>query len=199
MKKTEKITKYIVFKNDIKEVTSIGIDDSYEYKSDEVLGEFIVSGIVKESSFGNPKGNFSEIYNFDYKFDNNVSNIDAEIIDFTYDIIDNRIKIEIEYSISYDEIENSIEELLNDDNIEVIDFRDEEIKETKKEEPVILEPERDLSDDDFIMYHVYVVNINDSFESISNKYNISIENIKLYNEISELKPGIKLIIPCSND
>ncbi len=44
-------------------------------------------------------------------------------------------------------------------------------------------------------YKVYIVKENDSLDSIIADYNVSLETIEIYNDISELKIGDRLIIP----
>ena len=49
--------------------------------------------------------------------------------------------------------------------------------------------------DTYATYNVYIVRDGDTIESIIDKYGIDIEELKKYNDISELKLGDKLIIP----
>ncbi|MDD2505680.1 MAG: LysM domain-containing protein [Bacilli bacterium] len=50
------------------------------------------------------------------------------------------------------------------------------------------------SDENFITYHVHTVVPNDTVESICNKYNISLNDLKKLNNIDELTINMKLII-----
>ncbi len=59
--------------------------------------------------------------------------------------------------------------------------------------------ESTLETDEFITYHVHIVREGDTFESISSKYNCSLETIKEYNNIEALEIKSKLIIPDSKD
>lgn len=54
------------------------------------------------------------------------------------------------------------------------------------------------NDEKYISYFVHIVRENDTLETISMKYNVSIDDIKQYNDIENTIPG-KLIIPFSND
>ena len=47
----------------------------------------------------------------------------------------------------------------------------------------------------YVTYNVYIVRDGDTLESIIDKYNIDIDELKKYNDLSELKLGDKLIIP----
>ena len=47
-------------------------------------------------------------------------------------------------------------------------------------------------------YCIYSVQEDDTFEKITSKYNIKKEEILLYNDVVDLNPGIKLVIPDVN-
>lgn len=49
--------------------------------------------------------------------------------------------------------------------------------------------------DEYVTYHVHIVKENETLENIIKTYNISIDYVKEYNDITELKIGDKLIIP----
>lgn len=50
-------------------------------------------------------------------------------------------------------------------------------------------------DDEYVTYHVHLVKENETIEQIITMYNVSVEYLKEYNEITEIKVGDKLIIP----
>lgn len=49
--------------------------------------------------------------------------------------------------------------------------------------------------DTYVTYHIYIVKNEDNIDNICTKYKVSKEDIALYNNIEEIKPGTKLIIP----
>lgn len=49
----------------------------------------------------------------------------------------------------------------------------------------------------YVTYNVFIVREGDTLESILEKYNVDLEELKKYNDLSELKLGDKLIIPNS--
>lgn len=49
--------------------------------------------------------------------------------------------------------------------------------------------------DTYVTYHVYIVKEQDTIDTIISKYNTTKEKIMLYNQLDEIKPGMKLIIP----
>lgn len=51
----------------------------------------------------------------------------------------------------------------------------------------------------FVTYYVYIVREQDTVDSIIEKYQTTRENLSSYNNLSEIKVGSKVIIPCSNE
>ena len=47
----------------------------------------------------------------------------------------------------------------------------------------------------YVSYNVYIIREGDTIETILNKYNITEEELKKYNDLSNLKLGDKIIIP----
>lgn len=54
-------------------------------------------------------------------------------------------------------------------------------------------------EDSYATYKVYIVRENDSLESIVEKYNVSIDELREYNNIDDLKLNDKLIIPSRSE
>ena len=80
----------------------------------------------------------------------------------------------------------------------------ENIKEEKKEKKIEMEEKINSLFNQFskesevyVSYNVYIVRDGDTLESIIDKYATSVEELKKYNDLSELKLGDKLIIPNS--
>ena len=105
------------------------------------------------------------------------------------------------------------DEMISDDVKEELDTKDEIRKETKKIEE-IKEDEEDNkidkteevnkkiktlfntdSDEKYITYQIYIIREGDTVESIVAKYDIDVEALKEYNDLSDLKLGDKIIIP----
>ena len=53
--------------------------------------------------------------------------------------------------------------------------------------------------DTYMTYYVYIVKEDDNIDKILNKYNVTKEELSLYNNIEDIKKGTKLIIPSSNN
>lgn len=57
----------------------------------------------------------------------------------------------------------------------------------------------DTREDEYITYHAYVCTELDTLDSIANKFKISVETIKNYNNLDNITTGMKIIIPGSNE
>lgn len=155
--------------------------------------------------------------------------INIEIDDFKYEPIKDILKVNIDLLITCDEKEslesmlesdeNIIEEKEEDENMEndnldnYIDnyFNSEEVKTEENVKNSIKDNEINMSDNisnitnnfvnenKYYTYKVYIVRNGDTIENICNKYNTTLEELKLYNNIGELNVGDKIIIPQIND
>ena len=54
-------------------------------------------------------------------------------------------------------------------------------------------------EDSYATYKVYIVRENDTLESIVEKYNVSLDELREYNNLDDLKQNDKLIIPSHNE
>ena len=79
---------------------------------------------------------------------------------------------------------------------DTIIFEEEQQKTSKKEFNLF---ENIDNSDTYVTYYVYIVKEQDTIDSIMKKYNIDKESISLYNNLEEIKPGMKLIIPNKNE
>lgn len=68
-----------------------------------------------------------------------------------------------------------------------------ENKQDKIDENMIINSIND--EDEYVLYHVHTVGISDSIESITKKYNLSVNTLKEYNTFDTLELNMKLIIP----
>lgn len=57
----------------------------------------------------------------------------------------------------------------------------------------------DSRENTYITYHIHICDESDSIDTISMKYKISIDTIREYNGIDIISPGMKIIIPCSDE
>ena len=223
MKKSLKLERELLFKNNIKEIISISLDSNYKIKEKELVGEFIINGDYKlhEISLNKEKFNFKIPFKVELDDDIDEETVKLEINNFIYDYKTDELIVNIEYDVVGDKKEiivfedkeslnefllnrevevidnktDEIEELLNNDNREDdIEFRNTEIKEeTIKPDDVI--NKIDKPKDNFITYQIYKIKENDTLESIVLKYKTSIDELKEYNDLSNININDKIIIP----
>ncbi len=259
MKENLKIEKELLFKNNIKDITSISLDNDYKINKQQITGNFIINGEYKihEISINKEKFNFKIPYSYDINNDIDTSTVKVDITNFTYDYKKDELLVNIEYKITGDrkdvllfDDEESLDDFLKRNEVEVISDRidnikkeidevnnnelkkDNEEKENKNEEIEIKEStsdeinkeEKDLEtkkdeirvnadteneavtekdiinninnvQDKFITYKVYKLKETDTLESIVMKYHTTIDELKEYNDLSNIKINDKIIIP----
>lgn len=208
MKKIIPFKKDIIFKTNLKEITSISLENTLKVDDDLVCGDFIVSGDYKITETSVNTELFSYELPFEVAFDSkyDLKNAIIDIDDFYYEIINDSV-LSINIDVAIDKIEeNELEEeeieMNNIENeIEEIESEDERCVEEENVE-VEDESQEQISlfdniniDDTYNTYKVYIVRENDTLESICDKYSVSKDNLELYNNLSEIKLGDKIIIP----
>ena len=140
--------------------------------------------------------------------------------DVINDIKDNR-EIIVEDTLSLEKTEEVIssknKEVRGDDATTNL-FKEEYVPSVDVSRPkqIILEDNKEYSDisnkvdfnlfdnidnsDTYVTYYVYIVKEGDNLDSILTKYNVSKEEVSCYNELDNIGPGTKLIIPsCNNE
>ena len=142
MKENKRIEKELLFKNNIKDITSISIDSEHKIKEQELIGSFIISGDYKvhEVSLNREKFNFKIPFKHEIENDIDLNTINVEITNFEYDYNKDELIVNIEYDINADrkdvlifDNEESLDEFLKNREVEVVDTRIEEIKENLAE------------------------------------------------------------------
>ena len=104
------------------------------------------------------------------------------------------------------------EEIKEKDTIKIIDNTDKEtdlFKEIEEDGQKVFKEENkkvtsifenfDSDDENYISYYVHIVRENENIEELSMKYNISLEDLKEYNNVDEITQNSKLIIPFINN
>ena len=191
MNKIIPFNKEIKFNENIGEITSIALEDTLKFKDGyTITGELIVKGSYK---YGDIEDDFSypipTHITVDSKYDTSKAKISVD--EFYYEIInENTLKVKIDLLL--DDLffkEEKIEPVVEEINV---DTRDEN-EETKEEQIDLF---KEITDEkEYSIYRVYVVVEGDTLSKILEKYNITSEELSHYNDISDIKPGIKLIIP----
>lgn len=212
-----------LFKSKIYEITSISIEQDSKIEDSCLVGEFTISGSYRlhEISINKEDFSFKIPFKNELKSNINMDTVKLEISDFNYNFNNyDELNVHVEYIITAEEgikvfeSEEKLDNFLNEqkkEDIDIIDLRSD-TEETKNEikMPVVTEnnplKEEDKidenmiinsinDDDEYVLYHVHTVGISDSIESITKKYNISVNTLKEYNTFDNLELNMKLIIP----
>ena len=209
MKKTIPFTKDITFKTKIGEITSISLDNDLMLKGEDLIsGNFYISGsykmletstILEEYSYKIPcEIGISEEYD---TFDSSI-----DIDDFYYEIIDDEI-LRINIVVAIDNLkkkekeEKREEKVLEDkDETELLDENRCIEEEIEKPNISFLEVKEKVKKetDNYLTYKVYIFKDGDSIEDVLEKYKITKEDLENYNNLEDIVPGVKLVIPSIN-
>ena len=223
MNKIIPFNKDITFNNSIGEITSIALDDTLKLIDEySIKGDLIVRGCNKVLDMENEFSYSMPVdITIDSKYD--TSKCSISIDDFYYEIInENVLKVKIDLILDdlfYSDEPIKKEELVinSDDRIDI----DASLKKKDKEWDVDVSLEKDDVNIDFnfdnkkdemedlfkemneekeySIYRVYTVLENDSLESIMDKYKITRDDLADYNDLMVITPGMKLVIPSTDE
>lgn len=216
MRKIIPFKKDIELETNIAEISSISLEHTLKLKEENLVsGEFIVSGTYKITEASLNVNPFEYKLPFDISIDKkyDTTNIDVDINDFYYEIINNQI-LEVNIEVVLEGLEEKSEEeerILTEEKIETLNENEEETnqKETNIQENIEENREidtnvksifNDLDENErYSIYKVHIVTENDTTESIISEYDITREELEAYNDLTDLKIGDKLIIPSHED
>lgn len=202
----------------LKEVVSVTVDESIDYKIEDHGMRALGTLAIKGEYVSDEKRHFLENVELDvYADDQKIidsQDFHLKVEDFQYEIIDGNLKMVIEVGVygveegenryiqvdsdPLDEIEALTREVekqeeIPDENVEdesnEIDKLSEKVYETKEKKEVEEENE------DVGAYYLYVINANDSYERIAKHYQMDEKIIRDYNHNMNLEAGQILIIP----
>ena len=217
------LKKDIIFKTRIGEITNITLDYDYKIDNDMVIGGVDVSGSYKMTEASINSEDFLYTIPFSIALTKKIKeeSLKLEIDDFKYKFNKDVLSVNIELLLSCEEMEEEVfnmEEFFDkkDDNTDQIEFVDinNNVKiddnnfEIEDKEFEIKDNNIEINnitnniineDKKYYKYKVYIVRQNDTIDSICNKYNVNINDIKEYNDISNINIGDKLIIPYVNE
>lgn len=196
---------------------------------DLIVGNFYISGNYKMLEGSIEEESYSYKIPCEIAISSEYDTYDAviDIDDFYYEIINDEVlRVNITVVISNlerkelkEESETNEVEILTDDDdrAELLSTNDdisdniklpleeefEEIKEIEKPRNVSnfdkVKESAKNQDDTYITYKVYIYKEEDTIESILEKYSITKEELTNYNNIEDIIPGSKIVIPSSND
>ena len=204
----------------LKELVSLTVDESIDYKIEDHGVRAVGSLAIKGEYISQEKRHFLENVDLDvYADDQKIidrQDFHLKVEDFHYDIIDGNLKIKIEVGVyGVEEGENryiqldedpidEIEKLSRDVetqtiNEQVVAEAPEEIHDVEKLQEKIYETkekeEKVDDDEDLGVYYLYVVLPNDTYASIARQYQVDEKMIRDYNQDLNLDAGQILIIP----
>lgn len=204
----------------LKELVSLTVDESIDYKIENHGVRAVGSLAIKGEYISQEKRHFLENVELDvYADDQKIidrQDFHLKVEDFHYDIIDGNLKIKIEVGVyGVEEGENryiqldedpidEIEKLSRDVETQTINEQvvaevPEEIQDVEKLQEKIYETkekeEKVDDDEDIGVYYLYVVLPNDTYASIARQYQVDEKMIRDYNQDLNLDAGQILIIP----
>ncbi len=219
MKNIIPFKKDVIFKTNIGEITSISLENTLNLEDDKISGDFIISGEYKVTDSSNIIDPFEIKLPFevvlDDRFDSNSATVDID--DFYYEIInDNVLSVSIDVLVDHlkekpivelddlTEVE-PVEDTIKEDNMINDIFKDEseDIREEKEEDKTdnienkvnSLFSGNNFDSDVYVTYNVFILREGDTLDAVIEKYNTTMDELKKYNDLSNLKLGDKLIIP----
>lgn len=208
----------------LKELVSLTVDESIDYKMEEHGIRALGTLAIKGEYLSDEKKNFLENVELDIYADEqkiiDPQDFHLKVEDFHYDIQDGNLKIKIEVGVyGVEEGENRYIQV-DPDPLEEIEALTRDLDEKKKEIKPQIEktPVEELSEkkveelsekvyetkvkneieddqEDIGAYYLYVVCASDTYESIAKAYNMDEKVIRDYNNNLSLDVGQILIIP----
>lgn len=143
MKKIINFTDDIEFRNNIYEISSISLEREFEATENDISGTFIITGSYRGHEISLNQESFTKKIPFSYHFEEPMDKetITMEVDDFTYEIDQNKLCVEIEYEIEGDKMmfddEREFDKFLENHEVELVDFKDDIKDDIKEEKPII--------------------------------------------------------------
>lgn len=220
MKKIIPFKKDLPFKTKISEITSISLEHTLKIEDDYIItGEFLITGDYKITDGNIDRKPFSYKLPFDIALNStyDLDNIKVDIEDFYYEVINSEIlRVNIDVYVEGEEKEELLLEssvIPSEKIIEDLERNEEEqetnitinnvnINNNQEQQPISdnFDIFNSLQDSEtYATYRVYFVKEDDTLDKILTKYNITKEQLSNYNDLENIKPKDKLIIPLSDE
>ena len=216
MKQIIPFRKELLFNTKVSEVTSISLEHSLSSVSDDlVCGEFHIFGDYKITEGSINREKFSFKIPFDITMDSKykLDTIVVDIDNFYYEVVNNdTLKVSIDFYIDGEKEDIVKKEDIVEERKDDVDEIEEDVQDNysldndvdyKKVDNYSLDNDFNIFDkmdsaDTYVTYYVYIVKEGDSLDSILDKYQVTRDDLALYNDIDNIKAGMKLIIPSKN-
>ncbi len=207
MKQKIPFTKDITFKTQIKDLTSISLDNDLTLKGEDlIVGSFYIKGTYKNEDDVEEEYSYRVPCEIAISDDYDTYESSIDIDDFRYEIINNEV-LRVDIVVLLDNLIKKercydLEEL--EEIQHEIKLEPKEEKEDKEERiNVIADKEENIikldKQENYLTYRVYLVKEEDTIDKILTKYKVTYENLKDYNDLDNFTTGIKLIIPSSDN
>lgn len=212
-----------MLKTYVSSITDISLTHDYKILDDTIEGYFDVTGSYKVTMSSVETESFMFTIPFTIALSSLIDKdtIDLKLSDFNYSVEKDVLHLKMFLDMDYQEIEikedtednEEIDNMINDlidkesttdikspsefhnevmlDN--VIDSK-EEVKE-KVSEKNFNTIFNEVKESNFSKYKVYIMRSEDTLESILVKYNVTMDEIKEYNDIDNINIGSKIVIP----
>lgn len=201
--------KELPFKTKVSDITSISLERDIDISKEGIVsGVFHITGDYKMNEGSVNREDFSFDLPFDISLDPryDIDTVKADIEDFYYDIINEdtlKVNIDLYIEAEYVKEEEKKEEVEEERTFEEedrpieIDIDNININSNENEnEDITTDLFSNLDNSEtYATYYVYMVKEDDSIDKILSKYGITKEEFEDYNDVVELKPGDKVIIP----
>lgn len=214
MKQVIPFYKEIVFKTKVANIINMSLEHEERINDGEIVGDFIIYGEYKVHSDTTEVEKFRYRLPFTALIPDNIlkDSINIDIENFYYELLEEDVvRIDINFSIEGEEMEEVLDEVEVLDEIdreidEILDYKDNDEDNTNNEVLVEDVNNSDINvniennvDSEYVVYHVYTLKENDTLDNVIGKYSTSLEKIKEYNDLANIKTGDKIIIPDYGD
>lgn len=204
--------KDVFLEDSVYEITSISLENQLSVNEYLVQGTLYVTGEYLVSESSNTVIPFNIELPISIAIDNNydTSGAKCDIDDFYYEIVNNQT-LSISVDISVDKIKELKIDVL-DRKVSVLDDRCidvDEVEEINEDDSNNNVEDNNIdtannidslfnnldNNETYKTYSIYIIRDNDTIDNILTKYDIDIDTVKEYNDVSDLKVGDKIIIP----
>ena len=195
----------VKFDYPVKEICSISLEHEITKNDDELLGNFFISGTYKEHELSVNTNDYQFTIPFSLEYTNRINpdTLEFNINDFTYELDNNELIINIKYELKADDLkEDSPYDLIDRDYEEDVkeDIIIEPLPEDNKTNNEVSKEISNIKlDDDYILYHVHYLKIGETIDSISSLYKIEKEDILNINNVDIIDGLNALLIPLKDE
>lgn len=214
-----------MLKTYVSSITDISLTHDYKILDDTIEGYFDVTGSYKVTMSSVETESFMFTIPFTIALSSLIDKdtIDLKLSDFNYSVEKDVLHLKMFLDMDYQEIEikedtkdneeidNMINDLMDKDSTtdikspsefhnevmldNVIDSKEEVSTKEKVSEKNFNTIFNEVKENNFSKYKVYIMRSEDTLESILVKYNVTMDEIKEYNDIDNINIGSKIVIP----